>query len=109
MLQQNDEIAPVEQDYRAAASIRAKATRQGAPLELADCLIAAVAVRLGRPLVTGNTDDFSGYPKNRSATRHRELARTLPVSFEKTRNCLNSPAPRGHLAVRYSEDRPSWT
>jgi predicted nucleic acid-binding protein len=57
-LQQNDEIAPVEQDYRAAASIRAKAARQGAPLELADCLIAAAALRLGRPLVTGNTDDF---------------------------------------------------
>jgi tRNA(fMet)-specific endonuclease VapC len=56
--QKNDEIAPVQQDYRTAASIRAKATQQGAPLELADCLIAAVAVRLGRPLVTGNSDDF---------------------------------------------------
>lgn len=62
-LQQNDETAPAEQDYRAAASIRAQATRQGAPLELADCLIAAVAVRLGRPLVTGNTDDFQAIQK----------------------------------------------
>jgi predicted nucleic acid-binding protein len=55
-LRQNDEIAPVAEDYVSAASIRAKAMQQGAPLELTDRLI--VAVRLGRPLVTGNTDDF---------------------------------------------------
>ncbi|MGD1072199.1 MAG: hypothetical protein ABSB15_18885 [Bryobacteraceae bacterium] len=35
-LRQNDEIAPLSEDYIAAASIRAKATRQGAPLELTD-------------------------------------------------------------------------
>jgi predicted nucleic acid-binding protein len=69
-LRQKDEIAPVEQDYRAAASIRAKASKQGAPLELADCLIAAVALRLGRPLVTGNTDDFQAIQKNRGEARH---------------------------------------
>lgn len=57
-LRQNDEIVPAGEDYRAAASIRAKATQQGAPLELTDCLIAAVALRLGCPVVTGNTDDF---------------------------------------------------
>jgi predicted nucleic acid-binding protein len=62
-LRQNDEITPNAGDYQAAASIRAKATRQGAPLELTDCLIAAVAVRLGRPLVTGNTDDFQAIQK----------------------------------------------
>lgn len=33
-----------------------------APLELTDCLIAA-AVRLGRPLVTGNTDDLQAIQK----------------------------------------------
>jgi predicted nucleic acid-binding protein len=53
-LHRNDEIAPVPADYAGAASIRARAARQGAPLEMADCLIAAVALRLGRPLVTGN-------------------------------------------------------
>jgi predicted nucleic acid-binding protein len=62
-LRQNDEIAPVAEDYIVAASIRAKATQQGAPLELTDCLIAAVAVRLARPLVTGNTDDFKAIQK----------------------------------------------
>jgi predicted nucleic acid-binding protein len=57
------EIAPLPEDYLAAASIRAKATRQGTLLELTDCLIAAVAVRLGRVLVTGNTDDFRAIQK----------------------------------------------
>lgn len=62
-MRRNDEIAPVAADYMAAATIRSRAERQGAPLELSDCLIAAVAVRLGRPLVTGNTDDFRAIQK----------------------------------------------
>lgn len=57
-LRRNDEIVPVPADYVAAASIRARSEQQGAQLELADCLIAAVALRLCRPVVTGNTDDF---------------------------------------------------
>ena len=57
-LGRNNEIAPVPADYTGAASIRARAARHGATLEMADCLIAAVALRLERPLVTGNTDDF---------------------------------------------------
>jgi predicted nucleic acid-binding protein len=41
----------------------ATARKQGSLLELPDCLIAAVAVRLGIPLVTGNTGDFKAIQK----------------------------------------------
>jgi len=47
-----------ETDYQEAAVIRAIARKQGSILELPDCLIAAVAVRLGLPVVTGNTEHF---------------------------------------------------
>jgi predicted nucleic acid-binding protein len=57
-LRQNEEITPSSTDYLSAASIKASARKSGVALELPDCLIAAVAVRLGRPLVTGNTEDF---------------------------------------------------
>jgi predicted nucleic acid-binding protein len=57
-LDQNEEITPVAADYRSAASIKAAAGRQGSTVEFPDCLIAAIAVRLGWPLVTGNTADF---------------------------------------------------
>jgi len=57
-LKQNEEITPLDADYLAAATIKATARKQGNVVELPDCLIAAVAVRLNRPLVTGNTDDF---------------------------------------------------
>jgi len=57
-LKQNEEITPLDADYLAAATIKATARKQGSVVELPDCLIAAVAVRLKRPLVTGNTDDF---------------------------------------------------
>ncbi len=57
-LQQNEEVTPTKNDYGTAATIRAKARRQGFVLELPDCLIASVAVRLDIPLVTGNTEDF---------------------------------------------------
>ncbi len=56
-LNQNEEITPTSADYLAAARIKAIARKQGSALELPDCLIAAVAVRLGRPLVTGNSED----------------------------------------------------
>jgi predicted nucleic acid-binding protein len=62
-LSQNDEITPADADYRAAASIKAMARRNGSVLELPDCLIAAIAVRLNRPLVTGNTEDFQAIQK----------------------------------------------
>jgi predicted nucleic acid-binding protein len=57
-LNQNEQITPTAGDYLEAALIKARARRQGSILELADCLIGAVAVRLRLPLVTGNTDDF---------------------------------------------------
>jgi predicted nucleic acid-binding protein len=57
-LDQNEQITPSSADYIAAATIKATARRQGSVLELPDCLIAAVAVRLQMPLVTGNTEDF---------------------------------------------------
>jgi len=57
-LRQNEEIAPISSDYLTAATIKATARKQGGVVELPDCLIAAIAVRLNRPLVTGNTDDF---------------------------------------------------
>jgi len=57
-LNQNEQITPTAADYLQAATIKAAARKQGSPVELPDCLIAAVAVRLGLPLVTGNTEDF---------------------------------------------------
>jgi tRNA(fMet)-specific endonuclease VapC len=60
---QNELVTPIHADYVAAATIRATARRQGAVLELPDCLIAATAIRLELPLVTGNTDDFQAIQK----------------------------------------------
>jgi predicted nucleic acid-binding protein len=57
-MDRNEVITPVAEDYVSAATIRATARLQGSALELPDCLIAAVAVRLACPLVTGNTNDF---------------------------------------------------
>ena len=57
-LTRNEELTPIDADYVVAATIKATARRQGSILELPDCLIAAVSVRRGRPLVTGNTEDF---------------------------------------------------
>lgn len=58
-LRQNEEVTPIADDYLLAARINAKARRSGSVLELPDCLIASVAVRLSLTLVTGNTEDFS--------------------------------------------------
>lgn len=64
-LNQNEEITPIAADYRSAASIKAAAAKQGATVELPDCLIAAIAARLDRPLATGNTDDFRTIQRTR--------------------------------------------
>jgi tRNA(fMet)-specific endonuclease VapC len=57
-LNQNEQITPTADDYLQAARIKALARNQGSVVELPDGLIAAVAVRLDMPLVTGNTADF---------------------------------------------------
>ena len=62
-LNQNEQITPNNADYVLAATIKATARKKGFTLELPDCLIAAVAVRLGLPLVTGNTEDFRAIQK----------------------------------------------
>ena len=62
-LKQNEEITPIDADYLAAATFKATARRQGSIVELPDCLIASIAVRLNRPLVTGNTEDFRAIQK----------------------------------------------
>jgi len=49
-LKQNEEITPTDADYLAAATIKATARKQGSVVELPDCLIASVAVRLNRRL-----------------------------------------------------------
>jgi predicted nucleic acid-binding protein len=65
-LNQNEQIAPTANDYQEAAIIRATARRQGSILELPDCLIAAVALRLALPVVTGNTEDFQAIQRTRA-------------------------------------------
>ena len=62
-LSQNEEVTPTAADYLEAAGIKAAARRQGIVVELPDCLIASIAVRLNRRLVTGNTADFEAIRK----------------------------------------------
>ncbi len=57
-MKNHEQILPVELDYLTAARVKASARKLGYTLELPDCLIGAVANRLGLPLVTGNTEDF---------------------------------------------------
>jgi tRNA(fMet)-specific endonuclease VapC len=54
----NDIIVPTLDDYETAGIVRGQARRRGQQLAIDDCLIAAVAARLGIPVVTGNTDHF---------------------------------------------------
>lgn len=68
-LNQNEQITPIPGDYLAAAKIKALARKQGSIVELADCLIAAIAIRLGMPLVTGNTEDFQAIQQTGAALR----------------------------------------
>jgi tRNA(fMet)-specific endonuclease VapC len=62
-LNRNEQITPTANDFREAAIIRAAARKQGSILELPDCLIAAAALRLGLPVVAGNTEHFQAIQK----------------------------------------------
>jgi predicted nucleic acid-binding protein len=62
-LNRNEQLTPTPPDFHQAAIIRANARKQGAILQLPDCLIAAVAIRMRLPLVTGNTEDFQAIQK----------------------------------------------
>ncbi len=68
-LNQNEQITPTAADYLSAATIKATARKQGSIVELPDSLIAAVAVRLDLPLVTGNTEDFQAMQRTGIALR----------------------------------------
>ena len=68
-LSQNEQITPTASDYLQAAMIKAAARKQGSTVELPDCLIAAVAVRLDLPLATGNTEDFQAIQRTGVALR----------------------------------------
>ncbi len=68
-LNQNEQITPTASDYLEAAKNKAFARKQGSIVELADCLIAAVAIRLNIPLVTGNTEDFQAIQNTGVALR----------------------------------------
>jgi predicted nucleic acid-binding protein len=54
----NEIVVPTLEDYDTAGHIRGAARRQGQQLALDDCLICAVATRLGLPVVTGNWAHF---------------------------------------------------
>ena len=56
-LGRNEEVTPTGADYLAAASIKTSAKKAGLIVELPDCLIASIALRLRLPLVTGDTAD----------------------------------------------------
>jgi len=61
--EENEVIVPTIEDYETAGRIRGVASSKGHQLALDDCLIGAVAARLGLPVVTGNTDHFSAMQK----------------------------------------------
>ena len=55
---ENEVVVPQLEDFHAAGRTRGIARRQGLQLTSDDCLIGAVASRLGIPVATGNTGHF---------------------------------------------------
>ena len=62
-LDRNEVLAPTPADFHWAAAIKGAARNRGLIVELPDCLIAAVAVLVDLPLVTGNTSDYESIRK----------------------------------------------
>ena len=62
-LNQNEEVTPTAEDYVQTATIKATARKRGSTVELADCLIAAVAVRLDLLLVTETPKIFRRFKR----------------------------------------------
>jgi tRNA(fMet)-specific endonuclease VapC len=56
---ESEVIVPTAEDYEDAGRIRGVARGKGHQLAMDDCLIGAVAARLGITLVTGNTAHFA--------------------------------------------------
>lgn len=57
---ENEVILPELEDYKLAGKIRGLARRSGLQLTSDDCLIGAVAFRMGLPVATGNIAHFEG-------------------------------------------------
>jgi predicted nucleic acid-binding protein len=58
LLDMNEEIEPVKDDYRLAAEIVGRLGRSGFEIGLVDPIIAACAIRTGLGVATGNFDHF---------------------------------------------------
>ena len=80
-LRRNEEMTPTSADYLSAASIKSSAKKLGLIVELPDCLIASIALRLDLPLVTGNTADYESMRKT-----------GVPLVLQNWRDALAGPA-----------------
>lgn len=88
----NDEIVPVTEDYRLAATVAGALDRQGTTIGLIDPLIAACAIRRGYGVVSGNTDHF-------------EFIKRLSYSFHYSFSASGSVAPHTTLKSTCPLDR----
>ena len=80
-LKRNEEIVPTAADYLIAARLKSAAGKQGAIVELPDCLIAEAAARQGWPVVTGNTKHFQAIRNTGVISLSMENWRDRDVAF----------------------------